>query len=146
MEDTCIVCLEHGNGVQPRYFMPCRCVCAVCDTCVKKIEQCVYCRNAPPVPWMRLSQHTANYIDMLMRRMEVMNDQLEAYRREIRARLGVKLLALFTAFVFGLLVYQLVMVNVPDVRDRFCYRPVDPMPFDPRCVEGNVETGRMCFI
>lgn len=145
MEDTCIVCLEHGDGVQPRYFMPCRCVCAVCDTCVKKLEKCVYCRNAPSLmPFM--PEETANIIVMQMEHISVLNGQLEAYHRERRARLGVKVLALLSAFVFGLLVYQLVMVYVPDVRDRFCYRPLHPIPFEPRCVEGNSETGSMCII
>jgi len=142
MEDTCVVCLEHAGTVKPRHFMPCRCVCAVCDMCMKNLDKCVSCRTTPPLPWLRLSEHTAHYIDMLMRRMEVMNGELQQHRREVRRRARVNCFSLILAFLIGMLVQQVIFYYMP----RRHYMPVEPKPLLPRDVCGSSDTSSICLM
>lgn len=109
--------------------MPCRCVCAVCDTCIASVDKCIYCRNAPPLPYLRLSQHTANHIDMLMGRMELMSAQLQHYRQQVHARTKIKRMTVVLAFLAGMLVYQTLLQTNPTFR-RTVLEPLLPLLYD----------------
>lgn len=48
-------CAETG-GIKPRYMLPCRCQLHLCDTCVSRIDACLYHRKTTVSPNM-LADH-----------------------------------------------------------------------------------------